>query len=217
MKNLIRKDLMTSTLKPWHLFGLIVLIYSGTLFIPLIDEFFIGISYMVLAFPAMFYFLNLFYYADPSMYKAEILLPLKKSHIIGARYMTYVFLIFFNLMSMLLLLCVRYFLGRVVNLDVTISQLALGVSLVLIFGALLLLLVFIFGQQKVKVFAIVSCVGMFAVGIALTRGLIHIFDLSNVTETYRHTGIYVSFFLPCALFYVVSCVISTAVFNKKQF
>jgi len=214
----MNKDLMTSEVKIWHMLVLSVVIYTAVFFVPIVDEYFTSLCYLVLVFPPTTYFMNLFYYTQPNMYKSEIMLPVKKSHVIISRYATYLLLILVNVIPMIGLLYIRYMLGRVSNLNMAISQMALGVSNILIFGGLLLLLVFIFGQDKIKSFSIISFIGMFACTVTLTRVLMYIFNFNDLIETYtRHTEIYVIFFLLCVLFYTLSCVISTIVFNKKQF
>jgi len=217
MKLLIKKDLMTSNVKIWHMFVLISLIYLASFKASIIDDNFVPVLYGLLMFAPMIYFVNLSNYTEIDGYKSEIMLPIKKHNVVLARYVTYFLIVLINWIPMASLLFLKFFLGIIPFDEQIISQTFFGASLVLILGGLLLLSLFIFGHDKIKALTILCGICTILLGSLILQVVVMLFNLGDIIETYEFTYIFLSLFVAATVFYIISCIGSVMIFNNREF
>lgn len=214
---LMRKDVMTSGVKIKYLFLAIVGIYLLFLFTPIDDLLIPNVAYILMIFAPIIYFSSIYNYTDADNYKSEMILPIKTYKIVLSRYMTYLFLLTICFISMLGLLFYKSISGEELFQEAIMNVINLGVGVALIFGGLVLLFAFIFGQEKIQTIGITAFIlTLVPVRLFMELGA-QILSLNNVFDIYNNTKIMSFFLLFSTIFYVCSSGLSIMIFKRKQF
>jgi len=217
MKGLIKKDLMTSKVKIWHFMIIMQSIYCLFLFTSIDDEWLplLGISLLLLA--PIVYFFNLYNYTTLDNYKSEIMLPIKIYNVVLSRYVVYFSIVLINLIAIILLIFSKFKLGIITMPMPLVNSIVFGACMTLIFGAILLFFVFLFGQNKVKQISGTSGVFTLILGRIMLELVVNILNLNNIGSVYEYTTIIMVYFLFSLLFYIFFCLISIVVLKNKEF
>lgn len=150
-------------------------------------------------------------------YKNELILPVKRSQIVLAKYLVYLISLFIILPVIVTFLLVNYKMGRIVFENYEINLMLLGVGITLLFGSLLIPAIFLFQQDKIKVIGIVS----FILTIVPIRFFMiimkNILDLNNIFDVYKYKYIIPIFILVCMCLFAMSGIVSNIIFSKKEF
>jgi hypothetical protein len=169
---------------------------------------------MAIVFPPVIYFVNIFFYTKRDGYKSELMLPVSKRAVVISRYVLYVLLIAVFSLALLGVLAIKI---GFTDSAYELSCLLLATSASLIFGSILLYLIFIFGHDKLKSFLVITALGMVLIVRPLLQGLAYILNLSELSDIYNHTYIFLMLLLLSVVIYISSCLLSIKVFTHKEF
>lgn len=211
MITLIRKDFMSSKIKLWHL-GEVLVIVSLAFILGIVEQkWMMMFSFSLLGLSPIIYFSNLSNYTETDDYKSEIILPIKKSHVVIARYMMYLLIIGLVFCTVIALL---WYLGSPYS---EFSVIMFGTSAMFIFGGTLLFLIFIWGQDKVKNVLIICLVLTLLFMEVVFQSATKILGVSTFRGVYDQTHVMLTVMVVAFCFYLVSCFISIMIFKRKQF
>lgn len=216
MISLVKKDILSSGIRSSFFIAFVLLFVISFLLFPL-DDYLPIIGYSLLLFAPLVFFFSIYNYTENDNYKSEILFPIKKSSIVIARYFEYGLITFSCLIIILSVIFFKTILGNEPLFLSQFSLIGVGVGVSLIFGALVLLLIFIFGQKNTKTIGIVSFI-LTLLPIRLFMEVIKIIlSFDNVFEIYMHYELILSFILCALALFGLSCLISIQVFKRKEF
>lgn len=216
MVGLIRKNLLTSGFRRKHYFIMFLCLIIISFVAP-IDNYIPIIVYSLLTLVPGSVILSIVNQTSADDYKNELILPVKRSQIVLAKYLIYLISLFIILPVIVTFLLVNYKMGRIVFENYEINLMLLGVGITLLFGSLLIPAIFLFQQDKIKVIGIVS----FILTIVPIRFFMiimkNILDLNNIFDVYKYKYIIPIFILVCMCLFAMSGIVSNIIFSKKEF
>lgn len=216
MRGLIQKNLLSSGIKIKHIIFLFAILMAVSFLAP-IDSFIPMIAYSLLIFSPLIVILSVMNQTNNDNYKSEVILPVKKSEILIADYLTYfiVFLICIPIVGVFLY--VNYRLGKTQLEAYEINLITVGIGMTILFGGILFPTIILFGQQNLKVISIASFIFTIIPIRIFMEILKHILGLDNVFDIYNYSELITLFIISCMIFYIFSCILSIIIFNKKEF
>ena len=207
MMGLIKKDLIVSGLKLKHILVLLVIIIS-LFFLEITREYIPIISYSLMLFAPLIFFLSISNYMENDDYKTEILFPIRKRTIVSARFLEYFLISLMCIIFIYVMVYVKQVFDKTQLESNQINLLATGVGMTMMFAV---------GQDRIKEIGIAAFI-FTLIPVRLFMEIVKkVLGLTNVFDFYNYTNIILAFIGFSIVFFLISYLVSILIFLKKEY
>ena len=214
MKQLIIKDIINSNIFNKFTF-IFLLVLSIILTVFKLEDFLIGILFLILMISPLSYYMNVLNYTDEDFYKLELLLPIKIYKIVLARYVEYFFITIFSVIYISLILFFRININGFYFYDSLLNILILGISSSIIFSSFFISGSFLFGNKNIKIISLIAFISTLML-IRIFMEIINYYNnLVNIFDIYNYRQLILIIFLSAILIYLLSFLITFLGFRYK--
>lgn len=216
MMGLIKKDLMVSGFKLKHIFVFLIFII-GLFFLEITREYIPLIAYGIMLFAPLIFFLSISNYMENDDYKTEILFPIRKRTIVRARFLEYFIISLICITLIYIMVYAKQVFDKTQLESHQINLLATGIGMTLIYGGLVLCMMFVVGQDRIKEIGIAAFI-FTLIPVRLFMEIVKkVLGLTNVFDFYNYTNIILAFIGFSIVFFLISYLVSILIFMKKEY